>query len=104
MLTPLVLRDTFGSRTAPPQLRRTHAADRGDHFVVNGQKAWCTGGGLPDTTIATYVRTGPREPKHGGISLLLIDPATAGVEVRPIPVTVMPATPVPAASATRATT
>ncbi|MGW3967592.1 acyl-CoA dehydrogenase family protein [Amycolatopsis sp. NPDC005003] len=64
---------------------RTTAEDRGDHFVVRGQKAWCTGAGLPDTTIATYVRTGPREPKHSGISLLLIDPETPGVEVRRTP-------------------
>jgi len=60
---------------------RTAAQDCGDHFVVNGQKAWCTGGGLPDTTIATYVRTGPSEPKHAGISLLLIDPTGQGVQV-----------------------
>lgn len=64
---------------------RTTAEDHGDQFLVRGQKAWCTGGGLPDTTIATYVRTGPREPKHGGISLLLVDPATDGVEVRRTP-------------------
>lgn len=64
---------------------RTTAEDHGDNFLVRGQKAWCTGGGLPDTTIATYVRTGPREPKHGGISLLLVDPATEGVEVRRTP-------------------
>jgi alkylation response protein AidB-like acyl-CoA dehydrogenase len=64
---------------------RTSAQDRGDHFLVNGQKMWCTGAGLPDTTIATYVRTGPREPKHEGISLLLIDPRAEGVEVRRTP-------------------
>jgi alkylation response protein AidB-like acyl-CoA dehydrogenase len=64
---------------------RTTAEDRGDHFVVRGQKAWCTGAGLPDTTIATYVRTGPREPKHSGISLLLIDPESPGVAVRRTP-------------------
>jgi alkylation response protein AidB-like acyl-CoA dehydrogenase len=64
---------------------RTSAQDRGDHFLVNGQKMWCTGAGLPDTTIATYVRTGPREPKHMGISLLLIDPNADGVEVRRTP-------------------
>ena len=64
---------------------RTTALDRGDHFLVNGQKMWCTGAGLPDTTIATYVRTGPREPKHEGISLLLIDPLTEGVEIRRTP-------------------
>ncbi len=64
---------------------RTTAQDRGDHFLVNGQKMWCTGAGLPDTTIAAYVRTGPREPKHEGISLLLIDPQADGVEVRRTP-------------------
>ena len=64
---------------------RTSAQDRGDHFLVNGQKMWCTGACLPDTTIATYVRTGPREPKHEGISLLLIDPQSDGVEVRRTP-------------------
>ena len=64
---------------------RTTAQDCGDYFLVNGQKMWCTGAGLPDTTIATYVRTGPREPKHEGISLLLIDPQADGVEVRRTP-------------------
>jgi alkylation response protein AidB-like acyl-CoA dehydrogenase len=64
---------------------RTTAQDRGDNFLVNGQKMWCTGAGLPDTTIATYVRTGSREPKHEGISLLLIDPLADGVEVRRTP-------------------
>ena len=64
---------------------RTSAEDHGNHFLVSGQKAWCTGAGLPNTTIATYVRTGPRDPKHGGISLLLIDPTTAGVEIRRTP-------------------
>jgi hypothetical protein len=64
---------------------RASAQDQGDHFLVNGQKMWCTGAGLPETTIATYVRTGPREPKHEGISLLLIDPQAEGVEVRRTP-------------------
>lgn len=64
---------------------RTTAEDHGAHFLVRGQKAWCTGAGLPNTTIASYVRTGPREPKHGGISLLLVDPTTEGVEVRRTP-------------------
>jgi alkylation response protein AidB-like acyl-CoA dehydrogenase len=64
---------------------RTAAADAGDHYVVNGQKMWCTGGGQPNTTIAMYVRTGPREPKHAGLSLLLVDPATEGVEIRRMP-------------------
>jgi len=64
---------------------RTTAVDQGDHFVVNGQKAWCTGAGLPAVTIAMYVRTGPRQPKHGGLTLLLIDPTSPGVEIRRTP-------------------
>jgi alkylation response protein AidB-like acyl-CoA dehydrogenase len=64
---------------------RTSAEDCRDHFVVNGQKMWCTGAGLPNTTIAMYVRTGAPKPKHGGLSLLLVDPESAGVEVRRTP-------------------
>jgi alkylation response protein AidB-like acyl-CoA dehydrogenase len=64
---------------------RTFAADRGDYFLVNGQKMWCTGAGLPGTTIATYVRTDTSGTKHTGLSLLLIDPSTPGVEVRRTP-------------------
>src|SRR4051812_35026537 len=60
---------------------RTTAVASGDHYVVNGQKMWCTGGSLPDTTLMTYVRTGAREPKHAGLSLLLIDPDSAGVQI-----------------------
>jgi len=64
---------------------RTTAQDRGGHFVVNGQKMWCTGAGLPNTTIAIYVRTGNATPKHAGLSLLLVDPGSAGVEIRRTP-------------------
>lgn len=64
---------------------RTTATDAGDHFVVNGQKAWCTGAGVPGTMIAMYVRTDPDAPRHRGISLLLVDPATPGVEIRRTP-------------------
>ncbi|MGE0881208.1 MAG: acyl-CoA dehydrogenase family protein [Acidimicrobiia bacterium] len=64
---------------------KTSAVFHDDHFVVNGQKMWCTGGGLPNTTIAMYVRTDPAVPKHQGISLLLVDPTSPGVEVRRTP-------------------
>jgi alkylation response protein AidB-like acyl-CoA dehydrogenase len=63
---------------------RTHAEDNGDHFVVNGQKMWCTGAGLPDTSILCYVRTDREASKHAGLSALLIDPTTPGVELRQI--------------------
>ena len=64
---------------------RTGADDRDGHFVVNGQKMWCTGAGLPDTTILMYVRTDRDAPKHRGISALLVDPGAPGVTLRRIP-------------------
>ncbi len=39
---------------------RTSARDRGDHFLVNGQKMSCTGAGLPDTTITAHPAGHPR--------------------------------------------
>src|SRR3954447_16051015 len=64
---------------------RTSAVEHDDHFLVNGQKMWCTGGSLPDTTLVTYVRTGSRARKHDGLSLLLIDPDSAGVQITRMP-------------------
>src|SRR3954471_13952761 len=64
---------------------RTSAVLRDDHFVVNGQKMWCTGAGLPDTTILMYVRTDPSASKHRGISAVLVDATAPGVELRRIP-------------------
>ena len=63
---------------------RTFAEDKGDAFVVNGQKMWCTGAGLPGTQIVCYVRTDRDAPKHRGLSVLLIDPTQPGVELRKI--------------------
>ncbi len=64
---------------------RCSAIDHGDHFVVNGQKAWCTGAGLPGALIALYVRTDPEAPKHRGISLLLVPNDAPGLEIRRTP-------------------
>ncbi len=63
----------------------TYAEDRGDHFVINGEKMWCTGAGLPNTSILMYVRTNRDVPRREGISVLLVDPATPGVELRQMP-------------------
>ena len=60
------------------------AEDRGDHFLLSGQKMWCTGAGLPGTKIVCYVRTGRDGPKHDGLSVVLLDPAAPGVQLRKI--------------------
>jgi acyl-CoA dehydrogenase len=61
----------------------TRGEDKGDHFLVNGQKIWTTYGHKADM-IFTLVRTEPDAPKHLGISFLLIDMAQAGVNASPI--------------------
>ncbi len=55
----------------------------GDHYVVNGQKTWTTLGQHSDM-IFCLVRTAKEGKKQEGISFLLIDMKTPGVEVRPI--------------------
>ncbi|NDJ88036.1 MULTISPECIES: acyl-CoA dehydrogenase family protein [Mycolicibacter] len=64
---------------------RCAAADHGDHLVINGQKMWCTGAGLPGTRIMMYVRTSTRGRKHDGLSLVVIDADTPGLKLRQMP-------------------
>lgn len=61
---------------------QTFAEDKGDHYLVNGQKTWTSGGQWADKCFA-LVRT-DKTKKHEGISFLLIDMKSPGVEVRPI--------------------
>lgn len=61
---------------------RTKCEDKGDHFLLNGQKTWTSGGQWADWCFA-IVRTDTSR-KHAGISFVLLDMKTAGVEVRPI--------------------
>jgi len=61
---------------------QTRAEDKGDHYLVNGQKIWTSGANLADWCFC-LVRTDTTK-KHEGISFLLIDMTTPGVEVRPI--------------------
>ncbi len=61
---------------------QTKAVDRGDSFLVNGQKIWTSGAQWADWCFC-LVRTDFTK-KHEGISFLLIDMRTSGVETRPI--------------------
>jgi acyl-CoA dehydrogenase len=61
---------------------QTRCEDRGDHWLVNGQKIWTSFAHLADWCFC-LVRTDTTR-KQGGISFLLIDMRTPGVEARPI--------------------
>ena len=62
---------------------KTRAELDGDEWVINGQKIWTT-----MAHIAQYMfclcRTEPDAPKHAGISYILIDMKTPGIDVRPL--------------------
>ncbi len=62
---------------------RTRGVLEGDHFVVNGHKIWTSTATQADWMFC-LVRTEPDAPKHDGISYLLIDMKTPGIEVRPL--------------------
>ena len=62
---------------------KTSAVRDGDHYIVIGQKTWTTLGQYAEM-IFCLVRTSTEGKKQEGISFLLVDMKTPGVEVRPI--------------------
>jgi alkylation response protein AidB-like acyl-CoA dehydrogenase len=62
---------------------QTKAEDKGDHFIINGQKIWTSGAQWADWCFC-LVRTDTSK-KHEGISFVLFTMHQPGVEVRPIP-------------------
>jgi acyl-CoA dehydrogenase len=62
---------------------QTKCEDKGDHWLVNGQKVWTSYADKADW-IFCLVRTDFSAPKHNGISFLLFDMASPGVSTRPI--------------------
>ncbi|MHB9834613.1 acyl-CoA dehydrogenase family protein [Paraburkholderia terrae] len=73
-----------GSDLASVRTTATRAMENGkEYFIVNGQKTWTTLGQYANM-IFCLVRTAQDVRKQEGISFLLIDMQTPGVEVRPI--------------------
>jgi alkylation response protein AidB-like acyl-CoA dehydrogenase len=62
---------------------RTRADDRGDHFVISGQKTWVSWGQFA-RWCGVLARTHDAGPKHRGISMLIVDMRSPGVELRPM--------------------
>jgi alkylation response protein AidB-like acyl-CoA dehydrogenase len=62
---------------------RTRADERGDHFVVSGQKTWVSWGQFA-RWCGVLARTEDAGPKHRGISMLIVDMRSPGVELRPM--------------------
>jgi alkylation response protein AidB-like acyl-CoA dehydrogenase len=62
---------------------RTRAEERGDHFVVSGQKTWVSWGQFA-RWCGVLARTDDAALKHRGISMLIVDMRAPGVELRPM--------------------
>ncbi len=62
---------------------QTRAEDKGDHYLVSGQKVWTSYADKADW-IFCLTRTDNSGSKHEGISFLLFDMASEGVTTRPI--------------------
>ena len=61
----------------------TSAVPEGDEFVVNGQKVFITGADVANI-MTMAVRTDKDLPRHKGVSMLLVDPKSLGVNIRVI--------------------
>ena len=62
---------------------RTRAAPDGDNYVISGQKTWVSWGQYA-TFCGLLARTDDSVPRHRGISMLIVDMSSPGVEVRPM--------------------
>ena len=69
-----------GSDLASLQCRATLD---GDHYVLQGQKIWTSGAREADWMFGLF-RSDPEASRHAGISYLLVDMKSPGIEVHPL--------------------
>jgi alkylation response protein AidB-like acyl-CoA dehydrogenase len=62
---------------------RTRIDDRGDTFVLNGQKVWSSFAHVADFCILIG-RSDPESERHAGLTYVIVDMKAPGVEVRPL--------------------
>jgi alkylation response protein AidB-like acyl-CoA dehydrogenase len=62
---------------------QTRAVRDGDDYVINGQKIWSSGAHNADWMFM-LTRTDPDAPKHRGISMLLMDMKSPGIQIQPL--------------------
>ena len=62
---------------------RTKAVREGDEYVINGQKIFTTGAHHA-THLWLAARTDSQEPRHRGISIIIVPMDAPGIEVRPL--------------------
>jgi alkylation response protein AidB-like acyl-CoA dehydrogenase len=62
---------------------RTRIEDRGDHFLVNGQKVWSSFAHIADFCILVGLGD-PAAPRYKNLTYLIVDMHAPGVEVRPL--------------------
>src|SRR5438445_3411044 len=62
---------------------RTRVEDKGDHFVVNGQKVWSSFAHIADFCILVGLGL-PDAPKYKNLTYVIVDMHAPGVDVRPL--------------------
>ena len=62
---------------------RSRAGQEGEHWVLDGQKTWCSRGAFADWMFGIF-RTDPGAERHRGLTFMLVPMDAEGVTVRPI--------------------
>ena len=62
---------------------KTEAVRRGDEYVIRGHKIWSSHAGIADYGLV-LARTNPAARRSQGLSMFVVDNATAGMDIRPI--------------------